>query len=100
MSLRPKKENTMKQLKEENRERFASIHVKNTVKETLMKQFSLWQDSWASISSAVPYVNQREFKSIRRGAKTRLTNYGLDSSMLTDRLLTQILQENGIEVRQ
>ena len=99
MSLSPKnpKKDTRTQ-KERNVELFSSIYVDNTVKDTLARQFELMDNTWANISSCVPHVTKKEFKSIRRGSRIMLNRQGL--GVLTDESLKHILEKNGIEVRE
>ena len=103
MSLKPKKLNDgrAKQLHEKRWSAMASKMVENVVLESTISVFSLTGlVNEADVAHCVSPISKREFKSIRRGSRTRLGRAGFDSKKtLTDRRLREILESWNIEVR-
>lgn len=75
--------------------------IQNVVLESVISFFRLTgKVNESDVAHCVSPISKREFKSIRRGTRTRLGRAGFDSKkVLTDSQLRSILESWNIEVR-
>jgi len=78
---------------------FMKTMLENVVIERLIKQFGYIDEyDIDTIHHVIPYLTKREYKRVRRGARTILGRAGL-RGVLTDKELRAILSKAKIEVK-